>query len=50
MAVPAEKEEAGPRARLTRACGLPAALPEGTPARSHSFLGAGSVPRNQKSL
>lgn len=31
MAVPAEKKEAGPRMHLSRACGLPTALPEETP-------------------
>ena len=50
MAVPAEKKEAAPHARLRRACGLPAALPEKKPANSHFFLGKGVVPENQKNL
>ena len=51
MAVPAEKKEAGPRMRLSRACGLPTALPEETPIDSHSFLGSEViVPEDEESL
>lgn len=53
MAVPAEKEEAGPRMRLSRACGLPTALPDETPTDSHFFLGAGRegiVPEDEGNL
>ena len=51
MAVPAEKKEAGPRKRLSRACGLPTALPDETPTDSHFFRGGeGIVPEDEGSL